>query len=68
MCFLLVLFEQGAQWVRADFHMHTRADREFKYTGDDSYYYRLSIELIGDRVGNLFKVVISRAAVQRWMK
>lgn len=31
-------FEQGAQWIRADFHLHTRADREFRYTGDDSYY------------------------------
>lgn len=33
-----IVFEQGAQWVRADFHLHTRADREFKYTGDDNFY------------------------------
>lgn len=32
------VFEQGAQWIRADFHLHTRADREFKYTGDDNFY------------------------------
>jgi len=32
------VFAQGAQWVRADFHLHTRADREFKYTGDDNFY------------------------------
>lgn len=31
-------FAQGAQWVRADFHLHTRADREFKYAGDDNFY------------------------------
>jgi ABC-type cobalamin/Fe3+-siderophores transport system ATPase subunit len=31
-------FAEGAQWVRADFHLHTRADREFKYTGDDNFY------------------------------
>jgi len=31
-------FESGAQWIRADFHLHTRADREFKYTGDDNFY------------------------------
>jgi len=31
-------FAEGAQWVRADFHLHTRADREFKYAGDDNYY------------------------------
>ena len=33
-----ILFESGAQWVRADFHLHTRADREFKYAGDDDFY------------------------------
>ncbi|WP_261398131.1 TrlF family AAA-like ATPase [Pseudomonas sp. DR48] len=33
-----VVFAEGAQWVRADFHLHTRADREFKYAGDDSFY------------------------------
>lgn len=33
-----IVFEQGAQWIRADFHLHTRADREFKYTGDDDFY------------------------------
>lgn len=32
------IFSAGAQWVRADFHLHTRADREFKFTGDDSFY------------------------------
>lgn len=31
-------FEHGAQWVRADFHLHTRVDREFRYTGDDNFY------------------------------
>ncbi|RQZ54247.1 histidinol-phosphatase [Burkholderia cepacia] len=33
-----VVFAEGAQWVRTDFHLHTRADREFKYTGDDNFY------------------------------
>lgn len=32
------IFPQGAQWIRADFHLHTRADREFKFTGDDNFY------------------------------
>ncbi len=31
-------FAEGAQWIRTDFHLHTRADREFKYAGDDSFY------------------------------
>lgn len=33
-----MVFAEGAQWVRADFHLHTRADREFKFTGDDNFY------------------------------
>lgn len=26
-------FPQGMEWVRADFHLHTRADKEFSYSG-----------------------------------
>ena len=33
-----VVFASGAQWVRADFHLHTRADREFKYSGDHNSF------------------------------
>lgn len=29
------LFIHGSQWVRADFHLHTRQDKEFKYIGND---------------------------------
>ena len=29
-------FAYGSDWVRADFHLHTRADKEFKYTGVDN--------------------------------
>lgn len=32
------LFCNGAEWVRADFHLHTKADREFRYTGDENFY------------------------------
>ena len=28
------LFAHGAQWLRADFHLHTRADKEFNYDGE----------------------------------
>lgn len=31
-------FSCGAEWVRADFHLHTTADKEFKYSGDENYY------------------------------
>jgi predicted ATPase len=32
------LFKHGATWVRADFHLHTKADKEFVYTGEDDFY------------------------------
>ena len=31
-------FEYGSRWLKADFHLHTRADKEFNYTGDDNDY------------------------------
>ena len=49
-----VVFTEGAQWIRADFHLHTRADREFKYTGDDNFYhsnYVDALEKAGIRLG-----------------
>ena len=32
------LFLNGATWLRADFHLHTKADREFIYSEDEDYY------------------------------
>lgn len=49
-----VVFTDGAEWVRADFHLHTRVDREFKFTGDDSFYnssYVDALEKAGIRLG-----------------
>ena len=31
-------FPRGAEWVRVDFHLHTKADKEFKYSGEDDRY------------------------------
>jgi len=31
-------FPRGAEWVRVDFHLHTKADNEFKYSGEDDRY------------------------------
>ncbi len=31
-------FLHGAEWVRVDFHLHTKADKEFKYDGHESNY------------------------------
>lgn len=32
------IFENGAIWVRSDFHLHTRADAEFQYSGDPNFF------------------------------
>jgi len=32
-------FRYGSTWLRTDFHLHTDADREFKYTGNEDYYF-----------------------------
>lgn len=32
------IFVHGSRWLRADFHLHTRADREFSYAGEDGQY------------------------------
>lgn len=30
------LFQNGTTWLRADFHLHTRADKEFTYIGEEN--------------------------------
>lgn len=30
------LFQNGARWLRADFHLHTKADKEFIYAGAEN--------------------------------
>jgi ABC-type cobalamin/Fe3+-siderophores transport system ATPase subunit len=32
------LFLNGATWIRADFHLHTKADSKFKYSDDENFY------------------------------
>lgn len=44
---MAIVFEQGAQWVRADFHLHTRADREFKFSGDNNFYNSSYVDALG---------------------
>jgi chromosome segregation ATPase len=31
-------FEYGSIWVRGDFHLHTKADKEFKYDGEETAF------------------------------
>ena len=49
-----VCFEDGSQWLRADFHLHTQADKEFTYQDADDEFVRRYIEALkqsGIRVG-----------------
>lgn len=38
------IFENGATWLRADFHLHTKADKEFDYKGNENDFCRLYVE------------------------
>jgi len=29
------LFQNGSVWLRADFHLHTKADKDFTYKGEE---------------------------------
>jgi hypothetical protein len=31
-------FPNGSEWVRADFHLHTKADKEFEYDGEENAF------------------------------
>lgn len=33
------IFQYGATWLRADFHLHTNKDKEFQYSGAQTEYY-----------------------------
>lgn len=47
-------FPHGAEWVRADFHLHTKADKKFNYTDDSNYYnsnYVEALQKAGIRLG-----------------
>jgi len=50
----LEIFKYGSAWVRADFHLHTKADREFEYTGDENDFIGAYVQKLKDagiRVG-----------------
>ncbi|NMM42272.1 TrlF family AAA-like ATPase [Pseudoalteromonas arctica] len=32
------IFSYGSHWLKADFHLHTRADKEFTYNGEENNY------------------------------
>nr|VFK61013.1 MAG: PHP domain/AAA domain [Candidatus Kentron sp. UNK]VFK69593.1 MAG: PHP domain/AAA domain [Candidatus Kentron sp. UNK] len=41
-------FPNGARWLRFDCHLHTRADQEFSYSGDDDYYFSNYVDALQD--------------------
>lgn len=40
------IFKNGSTWMRADFHLHTQADREFAYNGDENKFITEYIEAL----------------------
>lgn len=47
-------FEHGNAWIRADFHLHTKADKEFKYDGKEEEFTNQYVEMLkehGIRLG-----------------
>ena len=46
------IFKNGSVWLKADFHLHTKADKEFKYDGEDNDFVKKYIgELKKNNVG-----------------
>jgi predicted ATPase len=43
------IFENGAKWLRADFHLHTKADKEFSHTGNENDFCRLYVEKLKEQ-------------------
>jgi len=44
------IFQNGATWLRADFHLHTKADKkEFLYLGNDNDFCRLYVEKLKEQ-------------------
>lgn len=47
------IFKHGAQWLRADFHLHTKADKEFDYNGNENDFCRLYVEQLKSQEINI---------------
>ncbi len=42
------IFKNGSVWLKADFHLHTKADKEFKYEGEDNQFIQNYIAQLKD--------------------
>lgn len=43
------LFQNGTTWLRADFHLHTKADKEFSYSGDENDFTRAYVDKLVEK-------------------
>jgi len=50
-------FQNGATWLRADFHLHTKSDKEFSYSGNDNDFSHLFVERLKSQ--NIFLGIIT---------
>ena len=41
-------FDYGSKTLRADFHLHTKADKEFRYKGDERTYCRQYVQRLAN--------------------
>ena len=45
----LEIFKNGSSWLRADFHLHTKADKEFVYSGEDNSFVSSYVEKLEEQ-------------------
>jgi chromosome segregation protein len=47
------IFFYGSCWLRVDFHLHTKADREFDYHGDQAFYHSRYVDRLKENEINV---------------
>jgi len=47
------IFANGSKWLKADFHLHTKADKEFKYTGKENDFIKSYIAKLKEKNINI---------------
>ena len=45
----LKIFENGSSWLRVDFHLHTKADKEFVYDGEENSFISSYVEKLDEQ-------------------
>ncbi|MDC9721348.1 MAG: AAA family ATPase [Urechidicola sp.] len=45
----LEIFKNGSSWLRADFHLHTKADKEFVYNGEENSFVSSYVEKLEEQ-------------------